>query len=1159
MKPIRLKIKGLNSFLEPQEIDFQTLAKDGLFGIFGPTGSGKSTLLDGITLALYGTTARNSSNYIHVSTDKAFVEYLFSVKEKAETLYRVTRSFKRSKEGSIRSDSARLTRLSEEGEQVLADRVGTVNELCRSIIGLNKDDFFRTVVLPQGKFSEFLKLEGKQRNEMLERLFGLEKYGQQLAELIKKQEASWEGRRREKEGALSRYAGVTREQLRELKRQEKSLEKMLKQENSSLENLRADLEKLRQLLADQETLKKLEEKEQRLSIQKKEIQALEEVLADAKRADKLWEAVLAKQEAEKRQNEIQEKLSSLVKEAADKETLEAQYTAMQEQSQKELKTRLPLLQKRKEALEEAERILQEIRQLNEQKQQFAMEKAALQQQLAQTKEALEENQQQKEAGQAKRASLGKSLQQISVSAQQQAQIQEGFRIQKDLDDLTKRTQAEQERFTHLRLQAAHAKEQWETCQKQAEAFRTEALQAGGQLQKLQEQQSRFLGLDEKKEFLFAVRAEQEKEQQLCSQEKTCLQNYEMIKEALAAARRQAEQAQQQKDQAQSLYREHLALFLLDGLKPGEPCPVCGSTHHVKSPQKSHLESRKKLEEAQKTAELHYQQQAEKAAQLQAKAEAEEENHKRILAEKTRLDPALLKEDPQKLLHAYETLCQEKQQLEKETEDWRAREREKEKQAQDFHTQAVRRQTEADGYEKQAETAKEQLSALIKAEQEKNAQKKALTAACGISDFSKAYEELIQNNQLSEKLRKEQDALLSQLEDLEAKSQKLFQEKSSQTQLFQEKTFRTEELCRQLERCQERYQDTAGDLSAEEIAPACRQVISSMEALERQAEQAEKALRLAAKAAADLRVEKGRLEAVAEETVKDCSRKKEHLREQMQEQQIQEESWILAHRKSQEEQTAAADKIQQFGQQMLQIQAEKKAVEKNLDEKRTDQEEVTVLTGQEQTLAEQIRLHSLQLGAVTKEREQMAGDWKEKEALTEELEQILHKLDLLKELDGLFKGKRFVEFVSRYYLDYISREADACLKNMTGNGYGMETDGSGMFVIRDYKNGGAVRSASTLSGGETFMASLALALALSSGIQMKGAAPMELFFLDEGFGTLDETCLDIVMEALEKVRTRKRSVGIITHVEEIKSRIPVRLIVEPARTGEGGSRVHIEHL
>ena len=156
-----------------------------------------------------------------------------------------------------------------------------------------------------------------------------------------------------------------------------------------------------------------------------------------------------------------------------------------------------------------------------------------------------------------------------------------------------------------------------------------------------------------------------------------------------------------------------------------------------------------------------------------------------------------------------------------------------------------------------------------------------------------------------------------------------------------------------------------------------------------------------------------------------------------------------------------------------------------------------------------------------------------------------------------KGKKFVEYVARYYMEYVSREADEKLKEMTGNSLGLETDQSGMFIIRDYKNGGATRPASTLSGGETFMASLALALALSSQIQMKGAAPMELFFLDEGFGTLDEKYLEIVMEALEKIRDRKRSVGVISHVEEIKARIPVRLIVEPSRAGEAGSKIHIE--
>ena len=99
MRPIWIKIKGLNSFLEPQEIDFQELTGEGLFGIFGPTGSGKSSILDGITLALYGTTARNSTNFIHVSTDKALVDYIFSVKEFSGTFYRVLYREKRFRAG----------------------------------------------------------------------------------------------------------------------------------------------------------------------------------------------------------------------------------------------------------------------------------------------------------------------------------------------------------------------------------------------------------------------------------------------------------------------------------------------------------------------------------------------------------------------------------------------------------------------------------------------------------------------------------------------------------------------------------------------------------------------------------------------------------------------------------------------------------------------------------------------------------------------------------------------------------------------------------------------------------------------------------------------------------------------------------------------------
>ena len=84
------------------------------------------------------------------------------------------------------------------------------------------------------------------------------------------------------------------------------------------------------------------------------------------------------------------------------------------------------------------------------------------------------------------------------------------------------------------------------------------------------------------------------------------------------------------------------------------------------------------------------------------------------------------------------------------------------------------------------------------------------------------------------------------------------------------------------------------------------------------------------------------------------------------------------------------------------------------------------------------------------------------------------------------------------------------------------------------------------------------MALSSQVQLKGSAPLEFFFLDEGFGTLDTELLDIVMNSLEKLHSSRLSVGIISHVEELKNRVPVKLVVTPAKQGEGGSKVKLEY-
>ena len=300
-------------------------------------------------------------------------------------------------------------------------------------------------------------------------------------------------------------------------------------------------------------------------------------------------------------------------------------------------------------------------------------------------------------------------------------------------------------------------------------------------------------------------------------------------------------------------------------------------------------------------------------------------------------------------------------------------------------------------------------------------------------------------------------------------------------------------------------------------------------------------------------------ALVEASFKDSEQKYALLKEKMHSFFITEEAYIEKYCKEEKELSQVRQKIENFQNEKIRIQEQLQQIKKKLSKERMDKNAFTLLEQEVQALENETTEENKRFGAVRKELEQMKGAWEAKEKVCTLLEQIQHKLDILSELEGLFRGKRFVEYISRYYLEHIAKEADISLKEMTGNTYGLEIDENTSFIIRDYKNGGVSRPASTLSGGETFMASLALALALSSQIQMKGAAPLELFFLDEGFGTLDENCLEVVMEALEKIRNKKRSVGVITHVEEIKARIPVHLLIEPAKAGEGGSKISIEEI
>lgn len=164
------------------------------------------------------------------------------------------------------------------------------------------------------------------------------------------------------------------------------------------------------------------------------------------------------------------------------------------------------------------------------------------------------------------------------------------------------------------------------------------------------------------------------------------------------------------------------------------------------------------------------------------------------------------------------------------------------------------------------------------------------------------------------------------------------------------------------------------------------------------------------------------------------------------------------------------------------------------------------------------------------------------------------------LNGYFGGTRFRTLVQTYILRPLLNNANIYLEKITDR-YTLtcsEDNEQLSILVLDRYNKDQIRSVTVLSGGERFMISLALSLALSS--LNRPDMNVNILFIDEGFGTLDEKSLDSVMETLEKLQEiagqSERRVGIISHREELDERIPVQIQVK--KKGEGRSRVEISN-
>ncbi len=1170
MKPIRLEVKGLNSFIDKQVVEFDKLTERGLFGIFGPTGSGKSTILDGITLALYGDIARKSSNYINTNCDGVYVSYEFQITGNEVKRYRVDREFKRdNKSGGIRNKSSKIIDITGGVENVLEEKAKAVTSKCEEIIGLKLDDFMRTVVLPQGKFSEFLKLEGKERRNMLERLFNLRKYGDDLSSKLSFEIRKEKDKMNVLEGQLKGYEGVSEEALKAKEEEIKEINLSIKSKEELLNKIKKEFEEAEKVWNTQKELYDKRIEEESLVSRSEEIKSFKERVEISNKADKVIVFINNLEEILKEINKEDLKFSELNKKLEELINLREENKLKFEEVVKKKEEKLPDLRLKKEKLLESQKerdILFQIKadgvklkeackKIFEDRSKCDTKLNSIEENEKRLNEELKEKEERKE--------------ELFVHEEFKNKINSGLFILNSYESLDKQ-------FNEIKSEEVELKKYIKNLTADKEKSENDLKVKVESLSKTRDKLESLLketpgdsnSILEKQIKLGEYREKLNKYKEIKNSLEESLKSKNNFEEKLKGFENQKllleKEVRELKEYINKVKVEELAHKLRENLVDGECCPVCGSTHH----------------ELNKVEKINLEESHEKTILLESK----EEKLKELILEFSKIEATLeyenkkieelnisieevgevneerlksLEEEFNTLKEKVEEFNLKKENLEKDLEKLK----EEKNNLENIFNKAEVILCEKIVREKEIASKVKELDKELKL---KNSELNSIKNELKIEDIKLENDLILKKEKEKNLLEKEIRILRTQLEEsnkikdeLREKRDELKENYLSQKSLLDGKV----EVYREKERM---IKGSLKGLIDEALPIEKIDIKGLLEDLQLEIDYIEKSY-------LNLSEEKEKLEkafnnmnqevAVTKERVNSLNLRKENeekkvnlaLEEEGFKTILEVKDGIL----SKDEKEKLKILIEEYHNNLIKVRANIELLIKKLNGKSLTEEEWTMVLQEKNNTEKELKeVEEIKIRLVT-ESEAIKKKLEEQRDILHIKAKQEHKLALLSDLEKLFKGKKFVEFIAANQLKYISIEASKKLKDITNGVYGLEVDENGKFIIRDYKNGGAERDASTLSGGETFLASLALALSLSSQIQLKGTAPLELFFLDEGFGTLDDNLLDVVMSSLERLHHERLSVGIISHVESIKNRVPVKLILTPAEAGIGGSKVKIE--
>ncbi|QFY81402.1 SMC family ATPase [Bacillus subtilis] len=1128
MKPIALSIKGLHSFREEQTIDFEGLSGAGVFGIFGPTGSGKSSILDAMTLALYGKVERAANNthgILNQAEDTLSVSFTFALQTNHQISYKVERVFKRTDEMKVKTALCRFIEIKDE-HTVLADKASEVNKRVEELLGLTIDDFTRAVVLPQGKFAEFLSLKGAERRHMLQRLFNLEQYGDRLVKKLRRQAQEANARKNE---MLAEQSGLGEASSEAVEQAEKALE----QAEARLEAMRKNRDQAKERFTEHQEIWNVqkeksayEEEEKRLAEEQPHIDSMQKRLLEAETAaalkpyaDRYAEAIQHEEQAEKEQTLAQKDL--------------ADRTAFFQQKHEEYEAwRQHKSEKEPELLAKQEQLsrLQEIEiKLSEAKQEEERKKADLRQKeeaLQSVMNELETVTDRLTRGQNRQTELKQQLKSLQVTSDERKSCQQAAELALRIRQTEEQIKKEKKRSNELNLVLQKINEEKNTLVQKTEA--------------------------EENNIIQAYEAVQTVYHLVCETERSLTRMTEETRKSQHTLHLQREKARV------ALLTKELA----QKLTAGKPCPVCGSTDHDPSASvhetyeaDSHLE-----EDIKQTDVLLTEAAALSQEILSAKITLEEQSARFIeqcpflqTIQAQNLEAAASFEH-QPVYEAFETAKFEWKRIK-----------------QDILSVKTRMAQMIGAYQESLKKA-EQLNEKIGFEKrEADRIESIITELQSSMDSSlNMFKEAFQNQSVDEAEKwqqaiEEKDRAAEECEKRIEKSIAFLAEHEAQKEKLRESGHRLEREKLELHYAAERiksviadYEHELGDYAkGDSIQIKLRSVQQDLKLLKEKEQSLYEELQ-----SAQMKLNQAKSRASASElTLQEAKGRLEKAKA----------AW-LEHTKNTsftrteevEQSSIPADELEkmktgidQFMDKLKQNAANLKRVAEILAGRALSESEWNETVAALQEAEDAFGAAIEEKGAAAKALAVIRDHHKRFNEIEAELKKWQTHIDRLDKLQAVFKGNTFVEFLAEEQLESVARDASARLSMLTRQRYAIEVDSEGGFVMRDDANGGVRRPVSSLSGGETFLTSLSLALALSAQIQLRGEYPLQFFFLDEGFGTLDQDLLDTVVTALEKLQSDNLAVGVISHVQELRARLPKKLIVHPAEPSGRGTRVSLE--